>query len=84
MVDTTMAAVAILSPLVSGGAAIVVAALSNSATKKLIEYKLEELTKKVDKHNNVIDRTYALEDRANVFDEKMKVACHRIDDLEKI
>lgn len=83
MVDMTVLVIAIISPLVSGGAAIVVAALSNNATKKLIEYKLEELTKKVEKHNNVIDRTYALEDRANVFEEKMKVACHRIDDLEK-
>ena len=77
MVDTTMAAVAILSPLLSGGAAIIVATLNNSATKKLIEYKLEELTKKVDKHNNVIERTCILE-------EQVKVANHRIDDLEKI
>jgi hypothetical protein len=48
----------------------------------LIEYKLEELTKKVDKHNNVIERTYKLEETAHVQDEQIKVANHRISDLE--
>lgn len=42
----------------------------------LIAYRLEQLENKVNKHNNVIERTYLLE-------EKMKVANHRIDDLEK-
>lgn len=45
-------------------------------TTALIAYRLEQLEKKVDKHNSVIERTYILE-------EKVKVANHRIDDLEK-
>jgi len=45
-------------------------------TTALISYRLEQLEKKVEKHNNVIERTYLLE-------EKMKVANHRIEDLEK-
>ncbi|MCI5994749.1 MAG: hypothetical protein MRZ45_02180 [Blautia sp.] len=45
-------------------------------TRALLEYKLEELTKRVDKHNNVVERTYVLE-------EKVKVANHRLDDLER-
>lgn len=52
-------------------------------TIKLIEYKLEELTKRVEKHNNVIERTYKLEEIASIYDEKIKVINHRIDDLEK-
>lgn len=49
----------------------------------LISYRLEELEKKVDKHNNLIERTYALERRADVLEEKQKVANHRLDDIEK-
>lgn len=45
------------------------------ASSKLVNFRLEQLEKKVDKHNSVIARTYILE-------EKMKVANHRIDDLE--
>lgn len=57
--------------------------LANRRSSALIAYRLEQLEKKVDKHNNVIERTYALEKRAELMDEKMKVANHRIDDLEK-
>lgn len=46
------------------------------ASSRLTNYRIEQLEKKVDKHNSVIERTYILE-------EKMKVANHRIDDLEK-
>lgn len=42
---------------------------------KLTTYRIEQLEKKVDKHNSVIERTFLLE-------EKMRVANHRIDDLE--
>lgn len=45
-------------------------------------YRIEQLEKKVEKHNNLIERMYALEDRQNVADEKIRVANHRIDDLE--
>lgn len=43
---------------------------------KLIAYRLEQLESKVNKHNQVIERTYILE-------EQMKMANHRIDDLER-
>ena len=48
----------------------------------LIAYRLEELENKVHKHNNLIDRTYKLEERCEVLDEKMRVANNRIKDLE--
>ena len=48
-----------------------------------MEYKLDELTKRVDKHNNTIERTYRLEEQMSLQEEKMKVANHRIDDLER-
>lgn len=75
--------VAMISPLISAAAAIIVGAMSNAKTKALIEYKLDELTKKVEKHNSIIDRTYKLEEQTALQDEKIKVANHRIEDLER-
>lgn len=43
---------------------------------QLIKYRIEQLEKKVEKHNSIVERTYLLE-------EKMRVANHRIGDLER-
>ena len=43
---------------------------------QIIKYRLEQLEKKVEKHNSIVERTYLLE-------EKIKVANHRIEDLER-
>jgi len=75
--------VAMISPLISAAAAIIVGAMSNAKTKALIEYKLDELTKKVEKHNSIIERTYKLEEQTALQEEKIKVANHRIEDLER-
>lgn len=39
---------------------------------RLTNYKIEQLTKRVDQHNCVIDRTYKLETRVTVLEEKDK------------
>ena len=52
------------------------------ATNRLTLYRLEQLEKKVDKHNNVIERVYNLEKNQAVVIEDVKVANHRIEDLE--
>ena len=39
------------------------------ASNKLTVYRLEQLEKKVDKHNNLIDRTYKLEERVAILEE---------------
>lgn len=67
---------ALSAPLISAGAAIIVSAIQNRKTVNLIEYKLEELTKKVEKHNSVIERTFQLE--ADV-----KVINQRLDDMKE-
>ena len=51
-------------------------------SSKLTQYRLEQLEKKVDKHNHVVERMYALEERVALNEEKIKVENHRIDDLE--
>jgi len=50
---------------------------------KLTNYRVEQLEKKVEKHNQVIERVYKLEQQDAVTQEEIKVANHRIDDLEK-
>ena len=55
---------------------------SNKKSAALISYRLEQLEQKVAKHNSLVERMYSLETRADVFEEKMRVANHRIEDLE--
>lgn len=47
-------------------------------TRTLIEYKIDELAKRVEKHNNVIERVYELEKRAEVVDEQINEVNRRI------
>lgn len=51
--------------------------------KELVNFKISELTKKVEKHNNVVERTYDLEKHKEVQQEQIDVANHRISDLEE-
>lgn len=55
----------------------------NEKTRGLMEYKLDELTKKVEKHNNTIERTYALEKDMGIVKEQIKSNNDRIKDLEQ-
>ena len=50
---------------------------------KLTNYRIEQLEKKVDKHNGVVERVYILEKNEAVIEEEIKVANHRIEDLEQ-
>ena len=57
--------------------------LANRKSSALIAYRLDKLEEKVDKHNSVIERTFKLEEQAALIEERIKVANHRIEDLEK-
>ena len=52
-------------------------------SSELTQYRLEQLERKVEVHNGVIDRVYKLEERTELQEEKIKVANHRIEDLEQ-
>ena len=77
MSDTII--VALLSLLGSLGGTLGGIALNS----KLSNYRIEQLEKKVDKHNSIIERVYRLEETDKIFEEKIKVANHRLDDLER-
>lgn len=49
---------------------------------KLVNFRIEQLEKKVEKHNQVIDRVYKLEQSDAVEEEEIKAINHRISDLE--
>lgn len=51
-------------------------------SSRLTNYRIAQLEAKVEKHNKVIERVYALEKHEAVIDEEIKVANHRIGDLE--
>lgn len=83
----------ILTSLITGGLALIGVVITTYFGNKKTEaqmkqqtdltlYRIDELEKKVEKHNNVIERVYALEKNEAVMEEEIKVANHRIEDLE--
>lgn len=50
---------------------------------KLTAYRIEQLEKKQDKHNAVIERTYKLEEESVLQEEKIKSNERRIEILER-
>jgi phosphotransacetylase len=83
----------ILAAVISAMAAITVCIISSKTQhKKTLEefhrqsemqaYRIGELEKKMDKHNNFIERVYNLEKRDAVEVEEIKVINHRLGDLE--
>jgi FtsZ-interacting cell division protein ZipA len=61
---------------------IITVVWGNKKNADVIEFRIGQLEAKVTKHNNLIERTYAIEKRLDVDEEKIKVANHRIEDLE--
>lgn len=77
MTDSVIVALLSLAGTLAG------AYLANRKSTALIAYRLEQLEEKVSRHNRVIERTYKLEEQESLLEERIKVANHRIDDLEK-
>ena len=65
----------IIVALITGGVTLLGVLISNGKAQAVTETKLEELTREVREHNNFARRVPVLE-------EQMKVANHRIQDLE--
>lgn len=70
----------VLAAAISGVVTLVVCLITNHAqaekTRALIDYRVSELEKKQDKHNNLIERTFKLEGQMTEFQ-------HEIQDLKK-
>ena len=46
--------------------------IANRKSTALIEYRLKELEEKVNKHNNLIERTYQLEKQVAIIQEEIE------------
>lgn len=83
----TTAFATVVSAMIGAVVSIVVCVINNnkqnSKQTALIAYRLEQLEKKVEAHNNLVDRMYRVEEQTALQDEKIKVANNRIADLEK-
>ena len=53
--------------LISLAGIIITAIITNS----LVSYRVGQLEKKVDKHNNVIERTYSLESKVEILEKEI-------------
>ena len=74
----------VLVAVISGICTLCGSALGVIAAGKLTNYRIGQLEQKVEKHNHLVERMYALEDRTHILEEKVRVANHRIEDLEKV
>ena len=72
----------VLSALIAAAASILVCVINNNKQNALLIYRLEQLEKKQDRHNNLIERMYRVEEQTALQEEKIKVANNRIADLE--
>jgi hypothetical protein len=75
--------------LITLAGVIITVVVGNMKTSKDIKsqtdltiYRIDELEKKVEKHNQVVERVYTLERKDAVEEEELKVINHRIADLE--
>ncbi len=50
------------------------------ASNRLTLYRIEQLEKKVDKHNNVIERMYKIEERVSIIETDIKDIRKDVDD----
>ena len=66
----------IIAAAVSGAVTLIGVLIANGKSQAVTDTKLEELTREVRAHNNFAQRVPVLE-------EKLKVADHRIEDLEQ-
>ena len=66
----------IIIALITGAVTLIGVLASNNASKKVIEVRMDELTREVREHNGFAKKMPVLE-------EKIRVVNHRIDDLEE-
>ena len=72
---------AVLVAIITGGITLIGTALSNWLNHSKTIYRIDQLEKKVEKHNNLVERMYIAEGEIKVLEEKAKK--NRIKKLKK-
>ena len=62
----------VLAAVITAGFAFLGVYMSNRKQAALVAYRLEKLEEKVDKHNNVVERMYRLEEQVKVLQAEVK------------
>lgn len=65
-------AVAVVSGLCVAVPSVIATVTANKKSSAITDFKIEELTKKVNQHNNLIDRMYHVETRVAVIEDELK------------
>ena len=84
---------ALVSGVSAAAASIIVAVIQSRAQHNAVlsemskrdalqVQRIEQLEKKMDKHNQLIERTYKVEEAVKLLEKDIKVADHRLKDLE--
>ena len=73
----------IIVAIITGVLTLVGVLISNSRNDAVQSERIEQLRAEVKKHNQLIERTYNLEDRANRTDDELKRINHRLEAVEK-
>ena len=85
---------ALISGVSAAAAAIIVAVVQSRAQYNAViaemskrdalqAQRIEQLEKKMDKHNQLIERTYKVEESVKLLEKDIKAADHRLKNLEK-
>ena len=64
--------IAIVSGLCVAIPSVIATITANKKSSAITDFKIEELTKKVNMHNNLIDRMYHVETRVTVLEDEMR------------
>ena len=65
-------ATAVISGLCVAVPSVIATVSANKKSSAITDFKIEELTKKVNQHNNLIDRMYKAESRITVIEDELK------------
>ena len=65
-------ATAVISGLCVAVPSVIATITANRKSSAITDFKIEELTKKVNQHNNLIDRMYHVETRVTVIEDELR------------
>ena len=74
---------AIITAIITGVLTLVGVLISNNRSDAIQNERIEQLRAEVKKYNNVIERVFHLESRADRNDDELKRVNHRLETLEK-
>lgn len=72
----------IIVALITGGLSLLGVYIANRKSYALVEYRLEKLEEKMDKHNQVVERVYKLEERTELQEAEINRHKERLKILE--